>query len=47
MKRGRREFHTLFGCLEDDRQKSFTYVGSRIQNLKLETVVCHRQSKEE
>jgi hypothetical protein len=46
-RRGRREFHTLFGRLEDDRQKSFTYFGISVHNLKLETVVSHKQSKEE
>jgi hypothetical protein len=33
--------------VEDDRQKSFSYFGIGIQNLKLATVVFHRQSKEE
>lgn len=43
----RKERISHSGHLEDDRQKSFSYFGISIKNFKVETVVSHRQSKEE
>ena len=41
------EFHTLFGRLDDNRQKCFKYFKMGILIYENFRVVAHRQSKEE
>jgi len=42
-----REFHTLHTWKNTGKNLSVIFWGISIQNLKVETVVSHRQSKEE